>query len=107
MNQGIVRVTIHLRPEEGLSWDEGLITHDFQTVINDVFVDRKIVGVFIEHLNWFTAGRGYVEGPPDQVDRAVEAMREDPRLIPYFSKTVFSPPRVPSEHEAGSTIEPR
>ena len=87
--------------EEPLSSTEELVGDELQATINDILVERGIVGVFVEHLNWFNGGRAHVDGPEDQVERALEAMRTDPRLTPYFSRMVESPPRVPAPNEQG------
>lgn len=99
---GVVRVTLMRGRDEELSATADLITDDLQAQINDAFVAQGIVGVFVDHLNWYNGGRAYVEGPEYEVRRALEIMRTDPRLAPYFSKMVIeSPPRVPGPNEAG------
>jgi hypothetical protein len=102
MAPAVVRVTLMRGRDEELSATEDLITHDLQAKINDAFVERGIVGVFVDHLNWYNGGRAYVEGSESEVRRALETMRTDSRLAPYFSRMVIeSPPRAPGPNEAG------
>jgi hypothetical protein len=100
-NPGDVRVTLFRGRDASLSATEDLITHEFQATINEVLLEHRIM-VSIEHLNWFNGARAHVDGPDDQVRRALEVMRTDHRLAPYFSRMVIEEAsRVPGPNEAG------